>query len=178
MKISKKIIYLFLFFLFMSGCGANKGPEVAVSEPDSNFLQASATIQKQPTMRQQRDMAFLNAKYTIKAQTGKEVKAFLSAYLESIGLSNERTIQRLCEYVNMDMGPLFEHIRQTDIQIVEDQAMTITVELDAALFESALKEAIKSNFQRDRGVWDRFQEQRSQDLLNRSLDVLLQREAD
>ena len=178
MKISKKIIYLFLFYLFFAGCGGGKGPQVAVAEPDYDFLQASATVQKQLTMRQQRDMAFLNAKYALKAQTGKEVEAFLTAYLESIGLSNERTIQKLCGYVNMDMTDLYESVEQKDIQILEEQAMTVTVELDKARFETALKAALTSNFQRDRSVWDRFQEQSSQDLLNQSLDVLLRREKD
>ena len=147
-------------------------------EPDYNFLLASATVQKQPTMRQQRDMAFLNAKYALKAQVGKEVQAFLTAYLESIGLSNERTIERLCGYVNMDMAGLYENVEQKEIQILQGQAMAVTVELDTARFETALKEALRSNFQRDRSVWERFQEQSSQDLLNRSLDVLLHRQTD
>lgn len=162
-------------FLFFAGCGGNGGPQVAVTDPGYDFLEAAATVQKQPTMRQQRNMAFLNAKYALKEQVNKEVEAFLRAYLESIGLSNERTIKRLCEYVNMDMAPLFENVRQADIGIVDEQAMKITVRLSQSEFEQSLKAALKANFQRDRSVWDRFQEQRSQDLLGRSLDVLLKR---
>ena len=178
MRISKKIIYLFLFYLLFSACSPEKGTQLSVKEPDYDFLVATATVQKQATMREQRDMAFTDAKYTLKAQTSREVEAFLSAYLESIGLTNEKTLKRLCDYVNMDMDPLFEKVRQADILIVPDQAMSVTVTLDAVLFETTLKEAIKNNFQRDRSVWDRFQEQASQDMLNRSLDILLQRKSD
>ncbi len=173
MKISKKVIYLFLIFLFFTGCGGSKGPEVAVEAPDYDFLRASATIPKQSTMRQQRDLAFGNAKYALKSQVQTEVAQFLSTYLKSIGVTNEKTISRLGEYVNMDLSPLFDAVRQSDIAIVDSQAMQISVRLEKGTFEQALKTALTTNFRRDRSVWDRFQEQSSQDVLSRSLEILL-----
>jgi hypothetical protein len=172
-KLSKKIISLLPIFLFLIGCGGNQGPQVAVEAPVYNFLEASATIQKQPTMRLQRNLAFNNAKYTLKTQVHKEVTQFLTDYLRSIGLSNEEMIERLSGYINMDMDPLFEKVEQAGIEIVEEKAMKITVRLAEDAFEQSLNEALKINFQRDRSVWDRFQEQSSQDLLNASLTTLL-----
>lgn len=174
----KKIIYLLPVYLFFIGCGGNQGPKVAVETPEYDFLEASATVQTQPTMRLQRDLAFNNAKYTLKTQVQKEVTKFLTDYLESIGLSNEKTIERLSGYINMDMAPLYDTVQQTGIEIVEEKAMKITVRLGQEQFEHALKEALKANFRRDRSVWDRFQEQSSQDLLNRSFSVLLSKKED
>lgn len=168
----KIFFYISLFSIF-TACNGNKELVVTPEHPEYDFLKASATLQQQPTMRTQRDMAFDNAKFTLKTQIQMEIEHFLSAYLKNIGVTNEKMINRLSEYVYMDMAELFDAVEQSDIKIMENRDMKITVAVGREHFKNVLMEALKSNFRRDRSIWDRFQEQTSQDLLKTSLERLI-----
>jgi hypothetical protein len=172
-KIISFLATLFLLLTF-AGCSGSKQPIVAVEKPAYDFLKATATVEQQETMRKQRDLAFANARFALKAQIKNELHRFLGAYLEQIGLRNDTLTQRLGEYVYMDMQHSFEAIAQSDIAILEERAMRVTASLDRQLFVSTLKTALTHNFRRDRTVWDRFQEQSAQDLLRLSLEALIQ----
>lgn len=173
-----KIFFYISLLTIFTACNGNKDLVVTPEHPEYDFLKAAATLQQQPTMRTQRNMAFDNAKYTLKTQVKTEIEHFLSAYLKNIGVTNEKVINRLSEFVYMDMAELFDDVEQSDIKIMENRDMKITVAVGRERFKNVLMEALKSNFRRDRSVWDRFQEQSAQDLLNRSLDTLLATEAD
>jgi len=172
----KKNSFLFILFLILTlgGCTGSNEPMPTVEAPSYDFLKASASVQQQETMRQQRDLAFNNAKYTLKSQVKNELKRFLTTYLSRIGLKNDALSEKLSAYVYMDMEKIFEAIEQTGITVGDERTMTVTAALNHELFITSLKAALKENFRRDRTVWDRFQEQNAQDLLQQSLGALLQ----
>lgn len=172
----RKLLFFFLtavVFLAFSACAKDPYREIKASRPSYDFLTTTASVHPQDTMRKQRDMAFTNAKYRLKSQVKEELKLFLEGYLMHIGVTNEKVIEKLVEYIYMDMEPAFDAVEQSDIRILNEKLMEISVRLNKAVFVEILKEAITLNFKRDRTVWDRYQEQSAQDMLKASIDALV-----
>jgi len=157
--------------LSLASCSHN--PEPKEYRATYDFLKSSSSVEKKQSMREQRNIAFEKAKYSLKEQVKKEVTSFLSLYLDNIGLKNQKQIEKLCEYVNMDINTVFDEVSQQNIEIIEDGVMKLTVTLDKDIFLKELKKSIQTNFERERAVWERFQEQKSQDLMNSSLEKLV-----
>lgn len=156
--------------LLLYGCGESPHPELDLGKENKNFLCADASVASQPTMRQQRNLAFYNAKFTLGMQVKNQVTRFMESYLEAIGVRDEKQIATIAYSVNQELETLLEKAEQKEIVIEAERAMRITACLEPALFTYRLEETIRNVLKNERIVWARFQEQSSQDLLHNALE--------
>ncbi|MDQ1341228.1 MAG: hypothetical protein QG567_2386 [Campylobacterota bacterium] len=169
--VKKALLAFAVPVLFFASCAQTQKQKEYLATYD--YLNSSSLVEKAATLREQRDLAFEKAKFLLKEQTKKELFAFLSLYLANIGLKNQTQIEMLCEYVYMDIEPVFDEIKQENIEVTKDGKMRISLTLNSDIFLKELNKSIQSNFKRERAVWERFQEQSSQELLKKSLKKLI-----